>query len=106
MCAGVGAINDVDEPPLVSVHVVSLDGGRAIQDAVDGRAPQIRVGRNVWNEETYFVWSKRIAIIDRPYPSGEVSNEYDLLVEGVPEVLIGGMGTEATATLAEVEWTA
>src|SRR5262245_33146260 len=106
MCASIGSINDVDIPSLVSVHVVSLNGGWAIHDAVDCRASQISVGGGVGNIETHFPWSKRIAVIDRPHPCGEVGNKHDLLVERRPEILIGGMRTEATAARAEVEWTA
>src|SRR5215472_17098571 len=105
MCAGVGAVNDIDVPTLVSVHVVGLDGWRAIHDAVDRRAPEVGVGGGVGNIKTHFLWSKRIAIIYRPHPCGEVSDEHDLLVERRAEVLVSGMRTDATATLAEVEWT-
>src|SRR5262245_30472334 len=106
MCAGIGAVNDVDVSSLVRIHVVCLNGGRTISDAVNRCTPKICVCGDVRNEETNFFRSKRIADINRSYPSRKVGYKNDLLVEGVPEVFVGGMGTEATAALAEVERTA
>ena len=106
MQAGVRAVNDVDVSPLVRVYVVGLNGGRAVDNAVDRRAPQISIGGDVGDVERHFFRSKRIADVDTPHPRVEVRDEHDLLVERVAEVLVGGVRAEATAALAEVERTA
>src|SRR5437867_11522616 len=102
MYASVGAVDDIDITAIIRRKVVRLDGDFAGGRVVVIGAPIISsfVGRG--DIEGHLLRVKRISDIDSPHARVEVGDEHDLLVEGRTEFLLGGMGTEPPATVAEL----
>lgn len=108
MHPGVGAVHDVDEPPLINLHVVGLNDevadrlGRLPRGDRDIRAPHVGVRRSRGNVVARLLRVKRLPDIDRPYARVEPRHEDQLPVEKLCKRLAAGVGAEATASIAEV----
>jgi hypothetical protein len=102
MHAGVGPIHEVDEPAVVHLDVVGLDGNLARLHPADPRAALVGVRRGGRNVEPDFRRPIRIADVQRPDPGVEVGNEQDFLVVDRREGLVARVRTESPAAVAEI----
>jgi hypothetical protein len=99
---GVRAVDNVDIPAVVAGDIVRLDHSPAdIGVALVWATPKIGVLGDGGDEERHVLWVVRIADIEGAHTGIEVRDEDDLLEERRPELLIGGVRSEAAAPVAE-----
>src|SRR3989454_10711336 len=99
---GVRAVDDVDITAGVGRDVVRLDHDLARGGNGVVLAPKVGVARGLGDKEGHLLRVVGVADVDSPHTRVEVRDEDDLLVERRPELLIGGMRTEAATLAAEV----
>src|SRR5205814_5934873 len=97
---GVGAIREIDEPAVVDLHVVRLDGNLAAPRPVR-HAPLAGALGGGGDVEGGLARRIRIAHVDGAHAAAEIRDEDELAVEDRRKALAAGVRAEAPAPPAE-----
>src|SRR5215472_13736804 len=100
--ASVRPVHEVDEPPVVHLDIVRLDGYLAPLGAGGGHAALVGARRRGRDVVARLLRIEGVADVHRPHARVEVRDEDELAVVDRRERLAAGMRTEASAAMAEV----